>query len=48
MNTYKEILWHFTCANCKNWWSIANSDGWQPPEKLWCPHCGIVNLINYE
>jgi hypothetical protein len=44
-----EILYHFTCEECKNWWSIATEpprsrylvgkDGWRPKE-MWCPHCG--------
>jgi len=34
-----EIIWHFTCDSCKNWWSISSMDGWKP-KKLYCPHCG--------
>lgn len=36
----KEILWHFVCSDCKNWWSIAAVDDWKPKE-LYCPHCGL-------
>ena len=35
----KEIIWHFSCKECKGWWSIANTDNWKP-EKLFCTHCG--------
>ena len=35
-----EVLYHFTCEKCKNWWSIAmEKTGWNPKE-MWCPHCG--------
>jgi len=42
MNISKETIWHFVCKECKNWWSIANSDSWHP-KKLYCPHCGVIN-----
>jgi ribosomal protein L33 len=35
-----EIIWHFSCEECKGWWSIAASDKWKP-KKLFCPHCGV-------
>ena len=31
MNCSKETIWHFTCYDCKGWWSIAASDNWKPP-----------------
>ena len=38
--TCMEYLYHYTCDQCKLWWSIAmEKDGWQP-QKMWCPHCG--------
>ena len=47
MNYSKETIWHFTCYDCKGWWSIAASDSiiddaWQPDnsKNLYCPHCG--------
>ena len=47
MKYSKEILWHFTCYDCKGWWSIAASDSiiddaWHPnnSKNLYCPHCG--------
>ena len=35
----KETIWHFSCKECKGWWSIANTDDWKP-KKLFCTHCG--------
>ena len=35
-----EFIWHFTCTECKGWWSIASMDHWKPRE-LYCPHCGV-------
>ena len=44
-----EILYHFTCGSCKNWWSYAltsimgEDDEWQtkgPERSVFCPHCG--------
>ena len=46
-----EILYHFTCNSCKNWWSIAmEKTGWKP-KKMWCPHCGCKqtsDLLDFE
>ena len=36
---HKEYIWHFTCASCNGYWSIATMDEWTP-KKLFCPHCG--------
>lgn len=52
MESNVEILYHFTCERCKNWWSIAmEKNGWNP-KKMWCPHCGYEHndeqvIINY-
>ena len=47
MNYSKETIWHFTCYDCKGWWSIAASDSiidnaWHPDnsKNLYCPLCG--------
>jgi len=42
-----EWLYHFTCSDCKNWWSWSLSlPGLQYVQKSWhCPHCGKVNEI---
>jgi primosomal protein N' len=34
----QEVIFHFTCPNCSNWWSYANQDGYVPIE-LSCPFC---------
>tara|TARA_Y100000296_G_scaffold87176_1_gene130340 strand:- start:3407 stop:3574 length:168 start_codon:yes stop_codon:yes gene_type:complete len=45
-HTYtQELIFHFTCASCANWWSYATSvdlkiDQLYPP--LICPHCGYT------
>ena len=36
----KETIWHFSCYDCKGWWSIAATDGWEPRKSIYCPHCG--------
>lgn len=41
-----EYLYHYTCGECKLWWSIAmEKDGWQP-KVMWCPHCGNKKEYN--
>ena len=40
MSYSKEVIWHFSCYDCKGWWSIAATDGWEPRKNLYCPHCG--------
>lgn len=40
----KEILYHFSCSECKNWWSYAlspNTPDLKPVKSFSCPHCGI-------
>ena len=46
-----EVLYHFTCGCCNNWWSYAVTPFVQPLEfdpfvsdgtKTHCPHCGHV------
>ena len=39
MNVEKETIYHFTCTECKGWFSIATMEAWKP-KKLYCPHCG--------
>lgn len=48
-HTYStETIYHFTCANCKNWWSYATSSG-QVPNSMYCPLCGhIDNIQNHQ
>ena len=41
-----ECIFHFTCGECKNWWSYAREDKQLPSGKRtwkvyqYCPHCG--------
>jgi len=39
MKVDKETIYHFTCQECKGWFSIATMEDWKP-KKLYCPHCG--------
>ena len=44
MNVEKETIYHFTCKECKGWFSIATMEDWQPT-KLYCPYCGVKDNI---
>ena len=40
-----EIIYHFNCSECKNWWSYATTDLSEDAEypiskKIYCPFCG--------
>ena len=42
-----EKIYHFSCGNCKNWWSYAtieDSYKWKS-RKMSCPHCGHFSTI---
>ena len=42
-----ERIYHFSCGNCKNWWSYAtieDSYKWKS-RKMTCPHCGHYSTI---
>ena len=48
-----ETIFHFSCSECKNWWSIAlvhiSGMSYYPEGKAYCPHCGresITEKIN--
>jgi hypothetical protein len=47
MKIDKETIWHFTCKICKGYWTIASMDDWIP-KKLYCPHCGKLNIKEEE
>ena len=37
-----ERIYHFSCGNCKNWWSYATTEDsydWKS-RRMTCPHCG--------
>ena len=44
-----ERIYHFSCGNCKNWWSYATEEdsyNWKYRKKS-CPHCGYyLSLIH--
>jgi len=41
-----ERIYHFSCGNCKNWWSYANN--WLGKEQF-CPHCGVKKkLVKFD
>ena len=42
-----ERIYHFSCGNCKNWWSYATEEDsykWKS-RKMNCPHCGYYTKI---
>ena len=42
-----ERIYHFSCGNCKNWWSYATTEDsykWKS-RKMTCPHCGQYSTI---
>ena len=42
-----ERIYHFSCGNCKNWWSYATSEDsytWKS-RKMCCPHCSYYSTI---
>ena len=46
LNTWERI-YHFSCGNCKNWWSYATSEdsyNWKS-RRMTCPHCNHHSTI---
>ena len=42
-----ERIYHFSCGNCRNWWSYATTEGLQgKSRKMTCPHCGQYSAIS--
>ena len=43
-----ETIFHFTCSECKNWWSIALAhvagSAYYPEGRAYCPHCGKESI----
>ena len=41
-----EIIYHFNCSECKNWWSYATtySDEYPITKELYCPFCGYKDF----
>lgn len=40
----KEVLYHFSCGECKKWWTVGD---WQGAEndRMHCPHCGTQQTV---
>ena len=53
-----ELLFHFNCGTCENWWSYASTpycltgsiEYNSPPEHIdyYCPHCGSAEQIEVK
>lgn len=50
-----EILYHFNCGVCKNWWSYATTPATPNIElgvpkdiEYYCPHCGANELAKIK
>ena len=47
MKYNKEVIYHFSCEKCVNWWSYPSSEELVKAfhdSKIWhCPHCGHKN-----
>ncbi len=50
-----EILYHFTCGCCNEWWSYAHTPSnlqmdlsLPNKEKFWCPHCGHAQTLKIK
>ena len=50
-----EILYHFNCGCCENWWSypytpnqLHNYELELVEQKVWCPHCGHTQEIKVK
>ncbi len=39
-----EVLYHFSCGKCQNWWSIGDFQSGKN-NHLTCPHCGWVGEL---
>ena len=42
-----ERIYHFSCVNCKNWWSYATTEDsydWKS-RRMTCPHCNHHSTI---
>ena len=50
-----EILYHFNCGVCKNWWSFATTPAYLKMElglpnnmEYFCPHCGADETVEIK
>jgi transcription elongation factor Elf1 len=46
-----EYIHHYTCDQCKGWWSIASHENYKP-KAMYCPHCGhkhsVINNVDVK
>ena len=42
-----ELIYHFTCGKCSQWWSYASSENGSIPDEyeMNCPHCGHETTV---
>lgn len=49
--TSVEILYHFSCPWCNQWWSVGDFD-WRNrpfnPLAVVCPHCGLSSALPFK
>jgi len=38
LKVHKEEIYHFTCSECKKWWSVADAP--KQKKRWFCPWCG--------
>jgi DNA-directed RNA polymerase subunit RPC12/RpoP len=52
-----EVLYHFTCSRCQQWWSWASTPrtnltnvplSLPENEFVFCPHCGFKNTLKIK
>ena len=46
-----EVLYHFNCGQCKNWWSYATTwamKGSVYGKYFYCPHCGHESIAEIK
>ncbi len=46
MNASKEVLYHFRCHACNQWFSIADMQPKPDQISLYCPRCGVKSKID--
>ena len=41
-----ENLYHFNCEECKKWWTVSDYEiTGEPNQKMTCPHCNRISII---
>ena len=44
MKVSLEYLYHYQCDSCQKWWTTADIEP-AINSTIYCPHCGVVNVI---